>query len=81
MQATMGVDFTARLGSIDVPTLVTHGDHDTVVPFEYGEILARGIPNAEFRGFPGAGHGLFSLPEVQETVFDWLRALPVAAAE
>lgn len=75
MRATLGVDFTTRLGELRLPTLVIHGDHDTVVPFEYGEILARRIPDAEFRAFPGAGHGLFSLPEVQESVFDWLRSL------
>jgi pimeloyl-ACP methyl ester carboxylesterase len=75
MRATLGVDFTAQLGELRLPTLVAHGDQDTVVPFEYGQILAQRIPDAEFRAFPGAGHGLFSLPEVQESVFDWLRSL------
>ena len=52
------------LRELRLPTLVAHGDHDTVVPFEYGQIFAQRIPQAEFRAFPGAGHGLFSLPEV-----------------
>ena len=75
MRPTLGVDFTSRLGELHLPTLVTHGDRDTVVPFEYGQILAQRIPNTEFRAFPGAGHGLFSLPEVQQSVFDWLNGL------
>lgn len=75
MRTTLGVDFTPRLRELRLPTLVAHGDHDTVVPFEYGQIFAQRIPQAEFRAFPGAGHGLFSLPEVQQSVFDWLNAL------
>ena len=75
MRTTLGVEFTARLEELRIPTFIAHGDHDTVVPFEYGQVLAQRIPNAEFRAFPGAGHGLFSLPAVQESVFDWLNAL------
>jgi pimeloyl-ACP methyl ester carboxylesterase len=45
-----------RLGSIRVPTLVVHGEEDLVMPPRNGEILARSIPGAEFKLWPGAGH-------------------------
>jgi pimeloyl-ACP methyl ester carboxylesterase len=45
-----------RLGSIRVPTLVVHGDEDLVMPPRNGEILARSIPGAELKRWPGAGH-------------------------
>ncbi|MBI3850358.1 MAG: alpha/beta hydrolase [Verrucomicrobia bacterium] len=38
-----------ELGKIRVPTLVLANRQDPIHPFEYGEILARAIPNAEFK--------------------------------
>ena len=67
------VDLTARLPELRMPVLVVHGDHDTVVPFEYGRILADAIPQARFVAFPGVGHGMLMLPEVQQVVLDWGR--------
>jgi pimeloyl-ACP methyl ester carboxylesterase len=37
------------LSKIQVPTLVLANRQDPIHPFEYGEILAKAIPNAEFR--------------------------------
>jgi 3-oxoadipate enol-lactonase len=45
-----------RLEEIGAPTLVVHGADDVVVPVENGRALATGIPNAELRVWPGAGH-------------------------
>ena len=45
-----------RLGSIRVPTLVVHGEDDLVMPPRNGEILAKGIPGAELKLWPEAGH-------------------------
>jgi pimeloyl-ACP methyl ester carboxylesterase len=45
-----------RLESIHVPTLVMHGEEDMVMPPYNGEILARAIPDAELKLWPGAGH-------------------------
>jgi pimeloyl-ACP methyl ester carboxylesterase len=45
-----------RLGSIRVPTLVVHGEEDIVMPPRNGEILAKSIPGAELKLWPGAGH-------------------------
>lgn len=49
-----------RLGSIRAPTLVVHGDEDLVMPPRNGEILARAIPDAELKRWPGAGHLYFT---------------------
>ena len=38
------------------PTLVLHGDEDSVVPFKWGEELAQVLPNATFVRLEGAGH-------------------------
>ncbi len=73
MRALLHVDLTARLPELRMPVLVVHGDHDTVVPFEYGRILADAIPQARFVAFPGVGHGMLTLPEVQQVVLDWGR--------
>ena len=55
MRALLRVDLTKRLPELPMPVLVVHGDHDTVVPFEYGRILADAIPQARFVAFPGVG--------------------------
>jgi len=52
-------DVSDRLGEVDVPTLVVHGTADRVVPFENGELLADGIPDAEFEPLEGGSHLLF----------------------
>ena len=41
-------DNAARAPTIHIPTLVTHGHADRVIPFEMGEELARRFPNATF---------------------------------
>ncbi|WP_313757137.1 alpha/beta hydrolase [Tissierella sp.] len=47
------------LGTINVPTLIIHGIHDRVVPFELGEIQERSIKNAKLIPFQYSGHGSF----------------------
>ncbi|WP_055523720.1 alpha/beta fold hydrolase [Streptomyces graminilatus] len=46
----------SRLGNLDVPTLVIHGDDDRTVPHAMGEDLASLIPGAAFVTLPGARH-------------------------
>jgi len=72
LAALIDVDLTPRLAHIVAPTLVLHGDSDTVVPFEYGQVLGQLIPGARFEAVVGAGHGLLMLAEVQRRVVDWL---------
>ncbi|HWE28361.1 MAG TPA: alpha/beta fold hydrolase [Polyangia bacterium] len=55
MQAS---DRTARLAALRVPTLVLHGADDPIVASSGGEALARAIPGAALRVFPGMAHDL-----------------------
>ena len=44
------------LGSLDVPTLVVHGDADRLVPLEGGRTTAEAIPGARLEIVAGMGH-------------------------
>ena len=57
--AVEAFDVSDRLGEIRVPVLLLHGTADRVVPIENGELLAAGLPDAEFVRFEGAPHLLF----------------------
>jgi len=58
-KAFAGTDFRGDLASINVPTLVIHGDSDQTVPFAAsGERTAKAIRGAELRVYSGAPHGL-----------------------
>ncbi len=47
------------LPAITVPTLIIHGIHDKVVPFELGEIQHENIKNSVLLPFHYSGHGSF----------------------
>lgn len=47
------------LETINVPTLIIHGIHDKVVPFELGEIQKQSIRNSKLIPFTFSGHGSF----------------------
>jgi pimeloyl-ACP methyl ester carboxylesterase len=42
--------------AIRVSSLLIHGDADTLIPVEYGHVVARRIPNAEIAVIKGGGH-------------------------
>ena len=53
-------DFRAELRCIAVPTLVIHGDKDMSAPIDLtGHPTAALIPDAQFKLYEGAPHGLF----------------------
>jgi 3-oxoadipate enol-lactonase len=56
MQAVMGHDASARLGSIAAPTLVVHGTEDRMLPVVNGELIARLVPGARLELLEGVGH-------------------------
>ncbi len=60
-QAAAGARYTGRLrqARIQAPTLVLHGDADTVVDPRNARLLADRIPGARLVIFPGLGHLLF----------------------
>lgn len=47
------------LEKINVPTLIIHGIHDKVVPFELGKIQNQCIKNSKLLPFKYSGHGTF----------------------
>ena len=47
------------LRTINVPTLIIHGIHDKVVPFQLGEIQKQYIKNSRLIPFKDSGHGSF----------------------
>ena len=64
----------ARLGVIDVPTLILQGDEDRLVNPANAEVLAKAIPGAELAIIEGASHIFFSDQPVQsaKVIVDFL---------
>lgn len=58
--STVPADLPVRLGQIDRPALVIHGDEDPLVPVSHGRALARLIPHAGIVELAGAGHMYFN---------------------
>jgi pimeloyl-ACP methyl ester carboxylesterase len=53
-------DFRTEMHTVNVPTLVIHGDSDKIVPIEAtGQQAARLIPGAKYIVYEDAPHGLF----------------------
>jgi pimeloyl-ACP methyl ester carboxylesterase len=48
-----------RLGEINIPTLIIHGDVDPLVSIRGGQLLAEGIPGATLKTYSGVGHHPF----------------------
>jgi pimeloyl-ACP methyl ester carboxylesterase/DNA-binding CsgD family transcriptional regulator len=58
IEALFHVDVSAAAEAIQVPTLICHGRHDAMVPFEEGRFLAGLIPSARFVPLHTANHVL-----------------------
>jgi pimeloyl-ACP methyl ester carboxylesterase len=56
-----------RLGSIQVPTWIHHGDADTTVPLQHAQLFAAAIPGARLQLHPGQGH--FSILGAAREIF------------
>lgn len=59
LRILLETDMRGTLGSILQPSLVMHGDRDSVAPLAAGEHLSRCLPNARLLVLPGAGHAPF----------------------
>jgi pimeloyl-ACP methyl ester carboxylesterase len=55
---TASGDRTKHLRNVRAPALVLHGQEDPLVRPAAGHALARAIPEAEFRSYPGMGHDM-----------------------
>ena len=47
-----------ELKSVNIPSLIIHGDADPLIPIEGGEDTAKSIPNAKFIKIKGMGHDI-----------------------
>jgi non-heme chloroperoxidase len=66
VQAFSETDLTADLKAVDVPTLIIHGDDDQIVPIvSAGAKTSKIVPNAEYKVYKGAPHGLFATNKEQ----------------
>ncbi len=52
----LSLDNSGRIGKLDIPILIVHGDKDRIAPIDMGRKLARSTPMAELMEIPGAGH-------------------------
>ena len=61
IKAFSETDFTEELKSIDVPTLVMHGDDDQIVPYkDAGLLSAKVLKNSTLKIYPGYPHGMLT---------------------
>jgi 3-oxoadipate enol-lactonase len=58
-QAIGGFDSFARLGQIKSPTLIIHGDDDSIVPYPNAEVLHGAIAGSKVHTLKAAGHMFF----------------------
>ena len=61
IKAFSETDFTEDLKSINVPTLVMHGDDDQIVPYKDAALLsAKLLKNSTLKIYPGFPHGMLT---------------------
>jgi non-heme chloroperoxidase len=61
LKLNTNVDMTGELATIQVPSLIVHGDQDASAPIGLtGRKTAALIDGADLRVYPGAGHGLYA---------------------
>lgn len=65
LQAIMAWESHPRLNTINVPTLVIHGETDRLIPAENASIIAKAIPGAKLVKLAGASH-IFTTDRPQE---------------
>jgi uncharacterized protein len=69
-------DNSAKIGRVKSPTLILHGDADTLVRPANADVLAKAAPNAKRILIGGKGHEVAYLPEGQQPILNWLAKLP-----
>ncbi|WP_330177483.1 alpha/beta hydrolase [Streptomyces sp. NBC_01498] len=67
VKAFSETDLTDDLGTIDVPTLIVHGDDDQIVPIvAAGDKSSQLVKDVTYKVYAGAPHGLAMVPEYAE---------------
>lgn len=64
-----------KIGKLDMPVLIQHGDADDLVPHAHGKRLAALARHGELQIFEGSGHALSFERRSQEARRDWILAL------
>jgi pimeloyl-ACP methyl ester carboxylesterase len=60
--------------SSTIPTLILRGQYEALIPPEWNEQVAAGLPNSTSLTFPGSGHGVLAFNHcAQEAVAAFLR--------
>lgn len=57
---TMPIDMPEKLKTITLPVLIIHGEKDTLLPAEHGQIAHSLIPGSEYKELKRAGHMFFN---------------------
>jgi non-heme chloroperoxidase len=65
IKAFSETDMSEDLKTIDVPTLILHGDVDQIVPIGNAYRSSKLIPNATLKVYPGAPHAMISTSKNQ----------------
>ncbi|MDX5324207.1 MAG: alpha/beta hydrolase [Exiguobacterium sp.] len=67
-------DLRDDLQHVAVETLIIHGVHDKICPFEFAEEMEKGIPNARIERFEESGHGtvLDEMEKFNETLLRFI---------
>lgn len=77
IKAFSETDFTADLKTIDIPTLIMHGDDDQIVPIGASAMIAATlVKDATLKVYPGLSHGLCTVNAdlVNQDLLAFLRA-------
>ena len=73
-QAYITCDVASYAARVVASTLILHGSDDREVYFSWGEAMARAMPRATFRPFPGGHHSLlYYSDEARDTALNFLR--------
>jgi non-heme chloroperoxidase len=65
IKAFAETDMTEDLKTINVPTLILHGDADQIVPIGNAYRSLKLLPNAVLKEYPGAPHAMISTSKDQ----------------
>ena len=74
----IGDSLESRLGELEMPVTVVHGDQDSRIPIECGHSLNDGIRQAQMYVISGAEHGLMTNEAAERTrnmIMMWLRGV------
>jgi len=75
-EARAAADVSALLGQVQAPTLVLHARNDQITSIDEGQLIAAGIPNAEFVELDSRNHILLehepAWARFQEAVLDFM---------